>query len=224
MKKGIELRDTYRYAVAYKAYNTMCVYKDRLQRPSLSTMGVPPDLHPAGRLDLDSEGLVLLTNDGETQHRVTHPDFHHPKTYLVLVLGHPNLAVLKQLRDGIKLKDDITRPADVEVLTGPPALPVFPGPLPAPQKTSWLRMVLYEGKNRQIKRMTAAVGHSTVRLVRVAIGPLTLPTDLSPGEWRDLDLMERKILLSWVYQNNPQRMRVPTMRQTGHTKHRIAHT
>ena len=208
MKKEIKRGNAYRYAVAYKPYNTMCVYKDRLQRPSLSTMGVPPDLHPAGRLDLDSEGLVLLTNDGDTQHRVTHPDFNHPKNYLVLVLGHPNLTVLNQLRDGIKLKDDITRRADVEVLTGTPALPVFPGQLPSSQKTSWLRMVLYEGKNRQIKRMTAAVGHSTVRLVRVAVGPLTLPADLHPGKWRELDLVERKILLDWVWHGRSQRMRV----------------
>jgi len=212
MKKKIEQGNTYRYAAAYKAYNTMCVYKDRLQRPSLATMGVPPDLHPAGRLDLDSEGLVLLTNDGDTQHRVTHPDFRHPKTYLVLVLGHPSPAVLNQLRDGIKLKDFTTRSADVEALTGPPALPAFPGRLPSPGKTTWLRMVLYEGKNRQIKRMTGAVGHSTVRLVRVAVGPLILPSDLGPGEWRDLNLIERKILLDWVWHGRPPKRRKPAVR------------
>jgi 23S rRNA pseudouridine2457 synthase len=172
-------------------------------------MGVPPNLHPAGRLDMDSEGLLLLTDDGETQHRITHPDFNHPKTYLVLVLGHPNLNALTQLRAGIKLKDFITRPADVEVLTGPPVLPDFPGQLPSPYKTSWLRMVLYEGKNRQIKRMTASVGHSTVRLIRVALGPLTLPVDLAPGQWRDLDIMERRILLDWVYQKDVQQLRIP---------------
>ena len=120
----------YRYAAAYKAYKTMCVYKDRLQRPSLSTMGVPPDLHPAGRLDLDSEGLVLLTNDGDTQHRVTHPDYQHSKTYLVLVLGYPNADALNQLRHGMQLTDFYTRPADVEILPEAPALAEFPGRLP----------------------------------------------------------------------------------------------
>lgn len=223
MKKKIE-GNTYRYAAAYKAYNTMCVYKDRLQRPSLSTMGVPPDLHPAGRLDLDSEGLVLLTNDGDTQHRVTHPDFQHPKTYLVLVLGHPNLDVLNQLRDGIQLKDFRTRPADVEVLTGAPALAVFPGRLPRPEKTTWLRMVLYEGKNRQIKRMTAAVGHSTVRLVRVAVGPLTLPSDLGPGTWRELNMIERKILLDWIWHGSSPRTRKPSARSKPQGKRRVART
>ena len=236
MRKEIERGKSYRYAIAYKAFNVMCVYKDRLQRPSLGTMGVPPDLHPAGRLDLDSEGLVLLTNDGEVQHRITHPDFYHPKIYLVLVLGQPNLTALNQLRTGIKLKDEITRPADVEVLTGPPTLPAFPGQLPSPHKTSWLRMVLYEGRNRQIKRMTAAVGHSTVRLIRAAVGPISLPSDLAPGEWRDLDLMERRILLDWVYPKNSKKQRVSTTQQAGRTerrtgrrtkrgtKHRIADT
>jgi 23S rRNA pseudouridine2457 synthase len=196
-----------RYAVAYKAHNTMCVYKDRLGRPSLGSMGVPPELHPAGRLDMDSEGLVLLTNDGDIQHRITHPDYHHPKTYLVLILGHPSLTVLQQLRDGVETKVGHTRPADVEVLKGVPDLPPFPGQLPNLHKTTWLRMVLYEGKNRQIKRMTAAVGHSTVRLVRVAVGPLTLPTDLKPGQWRYLDGTERRILQSWVRSSRPVRKR-----------------
>jgi 23S rRNA pseudouridine2457 synthase len=212
----------FRYAIAYKAYNTMCVYKDRLQRPSLMTMGIPADLHPAGRLDLDSEGLVLLTNDGDTQHRVTHPDFYHPKTYLLLVLGHPNSAALSELRDGMQLKEYLTRPADVEVLTGPPALPAFPGQLPSPEKTTWLRMVLYEGKNRQIKKMTAGVGHSTVRLVRVAVGPLILPSDLGPGEWRDLSLTERKILLDWIWHGNPPQVSQPSAHSRRRTKRRIA--
>ena len=220
MKRNIGRENTYRYAIAYKPYHTMCVYRDRLQRPSLESMGVPPDLHPAGRLDLDSEGLLLLTNDGKTQHRITHPDFYHPKIYLVLVLGHPNRVVLNKLREGIQLKGGMTRPADVEILTEPPVLPFFPGQLPSPEKTSWLRMVLYEGKNRQVKRMTAAVGHATVRLVRVAVGPLILPADLSPGEWRDLVITERKILLDWVYHMKPRRGHTPPPRQTGRAKHR----
>ncbi len=221
IKKRIE-GNVFRYAAAYKSYNTMSVYRDRLQRPSLSTMGVPPDLHPAGRLDLDSEGLLLLTNDGDTQHRVTHPDYEHPKTYLVLVLGHPDTVVLNQLRSGIQLTDFYTRPADVEILPEAPALAAFPGRLPRPEKTTWLRMVLYEGKNRQIKRMTAAVGHSTVRLVRVAVGPLTLPADLEPGQWRDLNLTERKILLDWVWHGSAARTRKPAAHSGPERKRRIS--
>jgi 23S rRNA pseudouridine2457 synthase len=214
MKNETDNVKAFRYAVAYKAYDTMCVYRDRLQRPSLGTMGVPQDLHPAGRLDLDSEGLVLLTNDGQVQHRIEHPNFKHSKTYLVLVLGHISTETLIRLRSGIALSDgDITRPADVEELSSSPSLPAFPGQLPAPQKTSWLRMVLYEGKNRQIKRMTAAVGHPTVRLVRVAVGPLTLPVDLKPGEWRDLNVTERRILLDWVWPGGLQRYRSQNGRQ-----------
>jgi 23S rRNA pseudouridine2457 synthase len=150
-------------------------------------------------LDFDSEGLLLLTDDGQTLHRLTHPDFSHAKTYLALVLGRPDADALETLRRGTEITLGTTRPADVEVLAGPPPLPPFPIPLPAPEKTSWLRMVLFEGMNRQVKRMTAAVGHPTVRLVRVAIGRLRLPPDLAPGQWRDLAPMERQVLLRDVW-------------------------
>jgi 23S rRNA pseudouridine2457 synthase len=139
--------------------------------------------------------MLLLTDDGQAQHRLTHPDYRHAKTYLVLVLEHPEVETLRRLREGVEIKLGLTRPADVEILAGEPPLPPFPGPLPAPEKTTWLRMVLHEGMNRQIKRMTAAVGHPTVRLVRVAIDRLTLPSDLAPGEWRDLTAVERQVLL-----------------------------
>jgi 23S rRNA pseudouridine2457 synthase len=141
----------------------------------------------------------LLTDDGQTLHRLTHPDFHHTKTYIVQVLGHPDLQTLDRLRQGVEIKLGKTRPADVEELRTPPPVPPFPRPLPAPEKTTWLRMVLYEGMNRQIKRMTAAVGHPTVRLIRVGIGRLSLPPDLAPGQWRDLNGVERHILLDEVW-------------------------
>lgn len=189
---------SFRYIITYKPYGTLCAPRDRLGRPTLASLGIPVALKPAGRLDLDSEGLVLATDDGQLIHRLTHPDFHHPKTYLVLVLGHPSRETLQTLREGVEIKLGLTRPADAEVLSAAPLLPPFPGPLPSPAKTTWLRLVLYEGLNRQIKRMTAAVGHPTVRLIRVALGPLTLPGDLAPGQWRDLTTVERKILLTWV--------------------------
>jgi 23S rRNA pseudouridine2457 synthase len=188
----------YRYVMAYKPFDMLCANKDRYGRPALIDMGIPRTLHAAGRLDLDSEGLLLLTDDGPLLHRITHPDFNHPKTYLALVVGQPDNAVRQRLRDGVMLKDGLTRPAGVEQVTRTPTLPPFPKPLPAPTKTTWLRIVLYEGKKRQIKRMLSAVGLPIVRLVRIAIGPLTLPPDLAPGQWRDLTSIERQALLEWV--------------------------
>lgn len=189
----------YRYAIAYKPFNVLCANKDRYGRPALVDLGIPRTLHAAGRLDLDSEGLLLLTDDGPLLHRVTHPDFSHPKTYLALVVGHPEAAILQPLRNGVMLKDGLTRPAEVEELPDAPLLPPFPKPLAAPTKTTWLRIVLYEGKKRQIKRMLSAVALPIIRLVRVAIGPLALPPDLQPGHWRDLTAAERRALLEWVW-------------------------
>jgi 23S rRNA pseudouridine2457 synthase len=180
-------------------------FGDRLGRDTLATLNVPGDLHPAGRLDFDSEGLLLLTDDGQTLHRLTHPDFSHAKTYLVLVLGRPGDDALARLRQGTKIKLGTTRPADVEVLAGPPPLPPFPNSLPSPEKTSWLRMVLFEGMNRQIKRMTAAVGHPTVRLVRVAVGRVRLTPDLTPGQWRYLTPVERSVLMDDVWPHGRRR-------------------
>ncbi len=198
----------YRYAIAYKAYNVLCAHhEDALGRETLTTMGIPTGLHTAGRLDLDSEGLLVLTDDGQTLHRLTHARFSHAKTYFVLVLGRPQAEALEQLRQGVETTLGRTRPADIEILASPPPLPTFVQPLPHPEKTTWLRIVLHEGMNRQVKRMTAAVGHPTVRLVRVAIGHLTLPPDLQPGQWRYLDAVERKVLLADVWPAGAARRR-----------------
>ncbi|MFP4344017.1 MAG: pseudouridine synthase [Anaerolineales bacterium] len=185
--------------IVYKPFGVLSTTRDRLGRETLTTLGISPALKSAGRLDRDSEGLVLSTDDGQLIHRLTHPRYHHPKTYLALVLGEPQVQALQNLRKGVEIKPGVTRPADVEMLTAHPPLPACPRPLPAPEKTSWLRIVLFEGMNRQIKRMTAAVGHPTVRLVRVAVGPLGLPADLQPGEWRDLTDVEQQILLEWIW-------------------------
>ncbi len=193
------IRAMFRYVIAYKPFDVECRHGEPKDVPTLTTWGIPRNLHAAGRLDLDSEGLLLLSNDGELLHRVTHPNFNHSKTYLVLVRGHPTAEDIVHFREGIAIKTGLTRPSDVEILHSPPPLPAFDQPQPAPEKTTWLRIVLFEGKKRQIKRMTAALGYTTVRLVRVAIGPLTLPADLPPGGWRDLDVAERKVLLDWVW-------------------------
>ena len=190
----------YRYVIAYKPFGVLSTrQRSSVGHENLIDMGIPADLQPAGRLDLDSEGLLLLTNDGQTLHRLTHPDFSHTKIYAVLVLGQPGIEALTLLREGVQIKLGRTQPADVEILAGEPSLPPFLKPLPSPEKTSWLRIGLREGMNRQIKRMTAAVGHPTVRLVRVGIGRVALTADLVPGRWRDLSTAERNNLLADVW-------------------------
>ncbi len=189
-----------RYGVAYKPYGVLSIHHDDpLGRRTLTALGIPTAMSPAGRLDLDSEGLLILTDDGQTLHRLTHPQHSHAKTYCVLVLGRPDSEALRSLRQGVQIKLGHTRPADVEILASAPPLPESAVPLPSPDRTTWLRMVLQEGMNRQIKRMTAAVGHPTVRLARVAIGHVTLPPDLAPGTWREMTTVERKVLLDDVW-------------------------
>ena len=153
-------------------------------------------MYPVGRLDRDSEGLLLLTDDGRLAHRLTDPRFEHPKIYLAQVERLPGPEALEVLRRGVELSDGRTRPAEIEVLAGPPSLPDRPVPIRFRKNvpTAWLRLVLREGRNRQVRRMTAAVGHPTLRLVRVGVGPILLG-DLAPGAWRDLTPDERHALL-----------------------------
>lgn len=153
-------------------------------RATLSEFITMPGVYPAGRLDRDSEGLLLLTDDGALQAQIADPRFKLPKTYLVQVEGLPHAAAIALLRRGVTLKDGPTRPAKAELID-PPAL--WPRDPPVRyRKTvpdSWLRLTITEGRNRQVRRMTAAVGHPTLRLVRWSIGEWTLD-DLPPGEWR----------------------------------------
>jgi 23S rRNA pseudouridine2457 synthase len=153
-------------------------------RRTLSEFIDLPGFYPAGRLDYDSEGLLVLTDDGRLQARIANPRFKLPKTYLVQVEGEPGEADLMRLRQGIELKDGLARPARVERIT-PPAL--WPRDPPIRYRKSvpdiWLRLTISEGRNRQVRRMTAAAGYPTLRLVRCAIGEWTLD-GLAPGEWR----------------------------------------
>jgi 23S rRNA pseudouridine2457 synthase len=146
-----------------------------------------PGVYPVGRLDRDSEGLLLLTNDGPLQHRLSNPKYGHPRTYWVQVERIPNEAALNQLRQGVVIQTQRTRPAEVQLLPGEPPLPPRHPPIRDRKtvSTCWLALTLREGRNRQVRRMTAAVGHPTLRLVRVAIGPLQLG-DLPLGKWRSL--------------------------------------
>jgi pseudouridine synthase len=174
-----------RYIMLHKPYGYLSTFTDPAGRPTLSRLiQVPERVYSVGRLDMDSEGLLLLTNDGRLAHRLTHPRYQHPKEYLVQVEGVPTEAALAALRRGVEVKGRLTAPADVTLLTEPPAY--LPARAVRPSvPTAWLRIVLREGRKRQIRHMTAAVGFPTLRLVRVGLGPLRLG-DLPPGQWRDL--------------------------------------
>jgi 23S rRNA pseudouridine2457 synthase len=154
---------------------------------TLAEFGLPPSVHPAGRLDADSEGLLLLTDDGALQHRLTDPRFEHPKTYWAQVEGAPIDADLAPLRRGIPIQDYVTRPCDARVLDPAPSMPPREPPIRVRKSIpdTWIELVLSEGRNRQVRRMTAAVGFPTLRLVRVAIGEVRLE-GLAPGQWREV--------------------------------------
>jgi len=168
-----------------KPFRVLCQFTDRAGRRTLADYVPLSGVYPAGRLDYDSEGLVLLTDDGRLQARLTDPRYHVEKTYWVQVEGVPSPAALARLREGVDLADGRTRPARVRVLAEPPALWPRDPPIRVRTRvpTTWLELRLREGRNRQVRRMTAAVGHPTLRLVRVAVGPFTL-AGLAPGAWR----------------------------------------
>jgi 23S rRNA pseudouridine2457 synthase len=168
-----------------KPYGVLCQFSGDAHRATLADYIDVPDVYPAGRLDADSEGLVLLTDDGAMQAAIAHPRHKLPKRYWVQVEGTPTTTALEALRRGVTLSDGATRPAQARVIEPPPTLwprdpPVrFRRAIP----TTWLDIAITEGRNRQVRRMTAAVGLPTLRLVRHAIGPWSLQ-GLRPGEWR----------------------------------------
>jgi len=174
-----------------KPYGVLSQFTDKgtagSPRPTLSAFIDAPGVYPAGRLDRDSEGLLLLTDDGALQARIAEPRFKMPKTYLVQVEGDVSDEALTRLRRGVQLNDGMTRPAEAERIDDPPLWPRDP---PVRFRKSvpdgWLRLTIREGRNRQVRRMTAAVGHPTLRLVRWRIGNWSLD-DLAPGAWRDAD-------------------------------------
>jgi len=174
-----------------KPYDVLCQFTDATGRPTLADLLPLPDLYPAGRLDRDSEGLLLLTGDGLLQKRIADPAHKLPKTYLAQVEGEPGEAALQALRDGVQLSDGPTRPAQARVVPEPVWL--WPRLIPIRERrhipTAWIELTLTEGRNRQVRRMTAAVGHPTLRLIRIAIGPLRLD-GLAPGQWRPATAQE----------------------------------
>ncbi len=171
-----------------KPYDVLCQFTDRgtagSTRRTLSDFIDVPGVYPAGRLDLDSEGLLLLTDDGRQQARIADPRFKLPKTYLAQVEGEFGETALNALRNGVRLKDGPTQPAEVERIDDPQLWPRDP-PIRVRKSVPdcWIRLTIREGRNRQVRRMTAAVGHPTLRLVRISIGAWTID-GLSPGTWQ----------------------------------------
>lgn len=170
-----------------KPNGVLCQFSaDGSDKPTLADYVKVPGVYPAGRLDTDSEGLLLLTDHGRLQARIADPKFKLAKTYLIQVEGEPEEAALEALRKGVTLKDGLTRPAEAELIPAPELWPRDP-PVRF-RKTvpdSWIRLTIREGRNRQVRRMTAAVGHPTLRLVRWQVGDWTLE-GLAPGEWREM--------------------------------------
>ncbi len=175
-----------------KPFNTLCQFTAEGSNPCLADFIEIKDVYPAGRLDKDSEGLLLLTNDGQLQHQISHPNHKQSKTYYVQVDGNIDDEALSKLSSGIKLKDGLTKPAiakhlnieksDIELWQRDPPIRTRKN-----ISTSWIELSIKEGKNRQVRRMTAAVGYPTLRLIRVSIGQWSLE-GLKPGEFKRVNL------------------------------------
>jgi len=174
-----------------KPFNVLSQFTGDVPEQTLAHYIDTPGFYPAGRLDKDSEGLLLLTDDGQTQHRIAEPRYKLAKTYWAQVEGIPDDKALTQLRNGIVLKDGPTRPAQAGLIEPTDLWPRVP-PIRVRKQIpdSWVQLTITEGRNRQVRRMTAAVGYPTLRLIRYQIGDWTLGS-LSPGEWRMIELPER---------------------------------
>lgn len=172
-----------------KPFQVLCQFSPQPGRKTLADYVRVPNVYPAGRLDADSEGLLLLTDDGKLQHDIAHPDRKEAKTYLVQVEGIPDADALARLQAPLDLGDFTTKPCRAVRIADPDW--IWPRTPPirerAGQPTCWLAITLQEGKNRQVRRMTAAIGHPTLRLVRSAIGAISLASHpLMPGEWMEV--------------------------------------
>ena len=198
-----------------KPFNVLCQFSDNENRRTLADFVDIKGVYPAGRLDRDSEGLVLLTDDGGLQHQISHPSQKIAKTYWAQVEGKPNNQAIKKLCDGIQLKDGKTAPAKAHMLTDPELWPRNP-PIRyrANIPTSWLELTIQEGRNRQVRRMTAAIGHPTLRLVRSSVGPWSLD-NLAPGQW-----LETQIPVNWRTISNHTRGSVG---QRHYSQHKSTH-
>ena len=202
----------HRYVMFHKPFGVLSKFTDADGRPTLADYIAIPNVYPVGRLDMDSEGLLLLTSDGALAHYLASPSSKVSKIYWVQVERMPDEAALERLRNGVVIQGKRTGPAKVALLEEEPHIPprVVPIRFRKSVPTAWLTMEISEGMNRQIRRMTAQVGHPTLRLIRVAIGPLQLG-GLPPGHWRELPFNEVQAL--W-----PRRMSPGTDGEMSHEK------
>jgi 23S rRNA pseudouridine2457 synthase len=182
-----------RYLLLNKPYEVLTQFTDEHGRATLKDFVAVPNVYPVGRLDFDSEGLLLLTDDKQLQHRLSDPRYKVPKTYWAQVEGYPTEAALQQLLEGVQIKEGFTLPAEVQALPDDATADLWPRNPPiryrASIPTSWLAITISQGMNRQVRKMCAAVNLPCLRLVRQALGDLSLD-GLAPGEWRDLTTEE----------------------------------
>ena len=180
-------KSAFRYVALNKPYAVLSSFTGSTGKDNLSQYIPVPDVYPIGRLDYDSEGLILLTDDGRLSHNIADPRGYIWKSYLVQVERIPSPEALDQLRHGVMIQHQQTRPSKVMLLESEPIVWERSTPIRFRKRvpTAWLQIQIHEGRNRQIRKMTAAVGHPTLRLIRMAIGPITLD-NLQPGKWRNL--------------------------------------
>ncbi|MBK1990091.1 rRNA large subunit pseudouridine synthase E [Sphaerospermopsis aphanizomenoides BCCUSP55] len=186
------MTNDFKYIIFHKPYGVLSQFtQESPQHITLKDFIDVPDIYPVGRLDWDSEGLMLLTNDGQLQHRLANPRFGHQRTYWVQVERIPDTEAIQKLCTGVEIQDYRTRPAQVKLFLEAPTVSDRNPPIRFRKNipTAWLEMTLTEGKNRQVRRMTAAVGFPTLRLIRVSIAQLQL-NGLQLGEWRYLTHLE----------------------------------
>lgn len=193
--------NAYRTILFHKPDLVLCQFTDAEGRATLSDFISIPEIYPAGRLDYRSEGLLLLSNDGELVHRLTDPRYAHPKTYLAQVEGLVEPAAIERMNREILLPGLQTRLPVTSICTAP-EVPERERPVRDYHPTTWLQVVLFEGKKHEVRRLTAAAGYPTLRLVRTKIGNLNL-SGLQPGDWRDLTEVENHLLRASLKLDKP---------------------
>lgn len=189
-RKPVRPRGERKVVIFNKPFDVLVQFTDENGRKTLKDFIPIRDIYAAGRLDRDSEGLLVLTNDGKLQAKLTQPGKKTGKIYYAQVEGIPSTDSLQQFRDGLELKDGKTLPAQIEIVEQPEWLWERNPPIRKRQTipTSWLKITLFEGKNRQVRRMTAHIGYPTLRLIRFSMGNITLD-NLLPGEWKEIDFV-----------------------------------
>ncbi|MFB9885185.1 pseudouridine synthase [Balneatrix alpica] len=209
-----------------KPFQVMCQFTDDAGRATLADFIQEPGVYAAGRLDYDSEGLLVLTDEGSLQHVLTDPRHKLAKTYWVQVEGEPSAQALEQMRQGLRLKDGLTLPAEVRLLPSEIETSLWQRDPPIRYRanipTSWLEIKIKEGRNRQVRRMTAAINHPTLRLIRMGLGPWQL-TELAPGEGRLLSEQEYQTTVAPLLASRDNRRSSSAARKPGHVPSGASH-